>query len=101
MTFWDIDNLVSSKIDKIALAKSICQSSAAELLDTYKILCDFTDKLINYSNLPVIVFTLFEFKYAYGFEILNRYLYSHDFSMLDLPDECVEGDYDTLRNVKM
>lgn len=101
MTFWDIDNLISSKVDKVALAESICDSPAIELVDTYKNLCEFIEKLLKFPNIPEIIYILFELKYAYGFEILNRWIDSHKFLVSqEVPDECVKGDYDTLENIE-
>ena len=98
MTFFDIDNLLSDRVDKIHLAESLCDSPASELLDTYKILSDFVNKLLEYPDTPQLVYFLSEMKYVYALEIFNRcYYYLHDSLLSSLPNDCVKSDYDTLQ----
>lgn len=92
MTVWDIDSLIKDRINKDSLQSSISGASSMELVEIYKDLFGLVTKYLNYPNIPEIMDILSELQYAYGVEIVNRYLFSHQDKPLEIPDKCLFAD---------
>lgn len=93
MTDWDITGLVHN-IDHEDLARSISEQPIAELIATYKALTCVTNVLLRFANIPAVAYPLSELSYAYGLEMVNRYLNPPTGTrIVDIPSECIPENF--------
>lgn len=89
MTSWDITGLIHN-MDLEQLKESITEISTTDLVFMYRSLVGLVDVCLKSANIPIVAFTLSELSYAYGLEIVNRYLFSHgDFREVSIPAACL------------
>lgn len=89
MTSWDITGLIHN-IDLEQLKESITETSTTDLVFMYRSLVGLVDVCLKSANIPIVAFTLSELSYAYGLEIVNRYLFSHgDFREVSISAACL------------
>lgn len=92
MTLWDIEGLIRDRINKDSFQSSISDAPATELVEIYEDLFGLVNKYLGYPNIPEIAMILSDLQHAYGLEIANRYLFSHEGKPLEIPDKCLPAD---------
>lgn len=92
MCDWDVQRLVE-EYDSDELALSISDQTTRELVNTYVSLQSSIACCLAQEDIPYAAGMLSGLSYAYGIELVNRFLYRRDLSVFDTLPELPMPDY--------